>query len=518
MVQLQLLSSIKGNSGQRFFPYTGYLGLTPIRVEGVVRTKLDADLKPLQAKAITISVRCYETRTGRVNVLQSRILVDYTHTLWSKPDNQDYENIGNMDFPFRMSVPANVSGYSTATFVDYRCVWRVEAVLHHNYIHGVGARLIRHFDLPLIRYDVPYYPSSSSSASLDQVTTKLRAPRIKYSLNSPKTPIGPLDLVSVPIHLQPVDPAVSIRSASMVVERRIQLYDIQPLSAPSSSSPLHLKKTSSSSSLSSPNSTLEPSPSSSNYPSSLSSYDTFNSNSPDPSLLAVNLYPHPSLPPHSKSPEYNFDPLASTSSLASSIPTITPGTVYPSSCAASVISESTPLIPHSQDSSTSSPQSQTRFFSHSNSHSRSISHTVSPNLPPSGHYESIPPTPATDTPSTPSSPPPSSPLSPPKTIVNSIADVSSSGNFTRDGNGVFTKTLTLQWPAAKGQSRWAVGETIKGSDLVSVRFFLRTKVCCSPTRFFPNHIFALLYFFDSHSYFSPSSPHCAIHHCHVQVA
>lgn len=92
-----------------------------------VRTKLDADLKLLPAKSITISVRCYETRVGRVNNIQSNVLVDYTKILWSKQDGVEFQQIGNLDFPFRISIPAKVAGFSTAAFVDYRCVWRVEA-------------------------------------------------------------------------------------------------------------------------------------------------------------------------------------------------------------------------------------------------------------------------------------------------------------------------------------------------------------------------------------------------------
>lgn len=33
MVHL-VLSTTRGNSGNRFFPHQGYLGLTPVRVEG----------------------------------------------------------------------------------------------------------------------------------------------------------------------------------------------------------------------------------------------------------------------------------------------------------------------------------------------------------------------------------------------------------------------------------------------------------------------------------------------------
>lgn len=93
----------------------------------VVRTQLDSDLKPLQAKSITISIRCYESRLGRVRVLYSNILVDHTQVLWNKPDDRDSAPIGNTEFPFRIAIPANVAGFSTATFVEYRCMWRVEA-------------------------------------------------------------------------------------------------------------------------------------------------------------------------------------------------------------------------------------------------------------------------------------------------------------------------------------------------------------------------------------------------------
>jgi len=92
-----------------------------------VRTKVDADLKTLPAKSLTVSVRCYETRTGRVNTLHSKVLVDYTQVLWTKEDGVEYEQIGNLEFPFRLSIPAKVAGFSTAVFVDYRCMWRVEA-------------------------------------------------------------------------------------------------------------------------------------------------------------------------------------------------------------------------------------------------------------------------------------------------------------------------------------------------------------------------------------------------------
>lgn len=112
----------------------------------MVRTRLDADQKSLQAKSITISVRCYETRLGVLGVTHSNVLVDYTQVLWSKPDNdQDYADIGDLELPFRISIPAKVAGmailvsfrirahtllpgFSTASYASvYKCSWRVEA-------------------------------------------------------------------------------------------------------------------------------------------------------------------------------------------------------------------------------------------------------------------------------------------------------------------------------------------------------------------------------------------------------
>jgi hypothetical protein len=150
MVLLSLYSP-KGNQALRHFPFHGYLGLTPLHVEGcsslsfcskstpfliyifslfffsVVRTKLDDDGKLLPAKSITVSVRCYESRIGRFNAIHTNRLVDYTQVLWSKPEQDEWADIGDSEYPFRISIPTNVGGYTTANLQDYRVWWRVEA-------------------------------------------------------------------------------------------------------------------------------------------------------------------------------------------------------------------------------------------------------------------------------------------------------------------------------------------------------------------------------------------------------
>ncbi|KAG5647127.1 hypothetical protein DXG03_001082 [Asterophora parasitica] len=364
----------------------------------VVRTKIDDDVKQLQAKSITISVRCYESRLGRVSVLHSNVLVDYTQVLWSKPDDEEFALIDDLEFPFRLTIPAKVMGFSTAVFVDYRCMWRVEAVLNHMPIPGVGSRQIKHFELPLIRFDLPPHqptpPNPTRSLLLHHQTTKPKAPRIRYVINTPTTPIGPLDIVCVPVFLHPLDEGVTIRTATVMIERRIQLNETFAFETTASPYPI---------------------PSSSNSASSRTSPSSSPSNSYSPSSSYI------------ERSSSKFDGEATITSDSSSNPTITPNSVYPS---------------------TTSFTSETPLLSTTNH---------SPNLPSSSSSPSHAPS---------------------KIIVTPVTGAESSGHFSRDDEGVWSKTVTLQWPAAKSHSRWAIGETIQ-SELVSVRFFARVKVSVS---------------------------------------
>lgn len=162
MVQL-ILHSPKGNQGTRYFPYHGYLGLTPVRVEGgtcpqsrlssrcgltsqsAVRTKLDSDLKPALARSLTVAIRCYEARVGRLGNTQARCLVEQTQVLWAprgkdsgpstsnRPDTPEYAELGDSEHTFRIIMPAKVAGLSTANYPEYRVYWRVEAGAYLSY-------------------------------------------------------------------------------------------------------------------------------------------------------------------------------------------------------------------------------------------------------------------------------------------------------------------------------------------------------------------------------------------------
>lgn len=126
-------------------------------------------------------------------------------------------------------------------------------VVNHAPIPGVGSRLLKHYDLYLIRHDLPGNASPPSpvtppqSSYLSSLSAKPRGPSLRYRIILPTKPVGPLDIVSLQVTVQPLDPAVSIRSATAVVERRIQFSELQTspsgtltLSAPTLSSHSYL--------------------------------------------------------------------------------------------------------------------------------------------------------------------------------------------------------------------------------------------------------------------------------------
>lgn len=116
------------------FPPSSYHPLT--HVNPVVRTEIEQDGKHLPAKDITVFVRCYELRQGRLGTIQNNILAEASVTLWRKPDGQDWAEIGNSEYPFRLSMPTHTTAPSSALyFQEYRICWRIEAGMWFDMLH-----------------------------------------------------------------------------------------------------------------------------------------------------------------------------------------------------------------------------------------------------------------------------------------------------------------------------------------------------------------------------------------------
>ncbi|KAI0049710.1 hypothetical protein FA95DRAFT_1556590 [Auriscalpium vulgare] len=349
MVLIHILSP-KGN-GARAFPFHGHLGLTPLTVQAAVLVRPDPSAKALLAHSLTVYVRCYEAHHGRTGQIHANRIAEYPAVLWQPPPDTDAAPLVDLDAPFRITVPRDSPGFSTAFYPDYRVFWRVEAVIAHPYVVGLGARQVKTADLTVLRYGEPSaQPPLPTPAPflLPRQTSKLRAPVLRYHVGVPIQQIGPDDLLSVSITLSALDSSVNVRSASLTVERRIQIRE-PPLS---------------------PDLLLSPPP-------------------PDSPSLA---------PP--------YPPASSTYTL---------------------------------DSIASSAHSRTPLFATPHDHD-----------------------------------PDSSPL---KLITHIVAGTeSTSGRFVRDpATGLWSRTLTLQWPAPRSTNRWSVGETMD-TDMVRIGFFVKVKL------------------------------------------
>ncbi|KAI0646874.1 hypothetical protein C8Q79DRAFT_956774 [Trametes meyenii] len=427
MVHL-VLSTTRGNSGNRFFPHQGYLGLTPVRVEGVVRTRLDEDGKPIPARALSISIRCYQSRLTRSRTFHSTLLVDHTDVLWVKPQDKDYADVAELDFPFKLTLPKRTPGFSTANYQDYRVFWRLEAVLDHVLIPGVGSRIVRYYDLGLVRYDLPPTPSPPSNSLTSQhallhQTAKPRAPVVRCSISTPSLPVGPSDIIFATLAVQPLESGVTVRSATVSVERRIDLHNIPAAPTPLVTAGINHAAAAS------PSPTVPFSPAS---PAPSSPYQS-EDNSEDAATPTTSRFTRNRLEPPSSSPSSQsfatIDSLATNASSSSSRPLLSPSS---SSGPASPIS-----IPRPHSSSAPSPSPSSSFSPLSPASSASTESLL-------------------------------------KTLSATLLSADTN-SFSCDPSGVWSKTMTLQWPENRGHYRWAIGESMQ-SDFASVRFFVRAKI------------------------------------------
>lgn len=235
-------------------------------------------------------------------------------------------------------------------------------------------------------------PRSTSLPALSHATNKPRAPVLNYNLSTPTFPIGPSDLLFTSLFIRPLDPSVSIRSASLLVERRIDLHEVD-----ASSTALIL-----------PAASCTPSP-------------------PTNALIGSHV------------------PLLLTAS--TSLPESDNGRRDMS--AGDIASRSTSTLESTASSNTIT--SRTPLLSPQPSSSSHSTITAAPAIN------------AADA------------VHPHKSITTTVAAAEGT-SFTLDKDtGVWSKTLSLQWPAARSHAKWSMGETMRGS-LGAVSFWVKVKV------------------------------------------
>lgn len=130
-----VLNAHRGNHA-RTFPHSGYLGLTPVTLQGSLKLELEEDNIPLEASSIEIRVRCYESESrsatpgSRPNSV--RTLYEVSETLWKVSDMPEggkrlWAPMGSFKKDWRLVIPKDAQGaLSTMSFKSWRVWWAVE--------------------------------------------------------------------------------------------------------------------------------------------------------------------------------------------------------------------------------------------------------------------------------------------------------------------------------------------------------------------------------------------------------
>ncbi|KAG8884861.1 hypothetical protein FRB97_003068 [Tulasnella sp. 331] len=233
---LLFLTPLKGNaSGSKSWPFNGYFALSQVSTHGTVRTRQGDDTHNLMASKLTIAIRCYESRTLRLGVVHTNVLFNTTKVLWQAPEGQQYAPLGDVDLPFRLSLPPDIEAPSTCHMQEHRVFWRLEAggytrLITHAPLVGQGTRQAKAYDLNFVRHSAPppLYSSPSSSATLatcDANTVSNKLPSCSYDLSTPNYALGPEDALPISLRIRPGAASTAVTRVALSVERRVVFKD-----------------------------------------------------------------------------------------------------------------------------------------------------------------------------------------------------------------------------------------------------------------------------------------------------
>ncbi|KNZ54458.1 hypothetical protein VP01_2940g2 [Puccinia sorghi] len=220
MVTITLIP--KNGNNTRYFPHSGFLGLSPVLVSGYVQTRLEEDNQPLEASRVIVRIRCYEaigspiSRGAKPELEQPsaasfsklsnvNVLWQTEQTLWSANQQQQYDLLGDWNATWRLVIPTNAvdpplpqnassassssscAAVGSITYKTWRSWWQVEtAVIYHRPDGVLGSKLIKSHGLYLINYREAekYYSSREEATTTIQSSTTTNT-RIRYSITSP---------------------------------------------------------------------------------------------------------------------------------------------------------------------------------------------------------------------------------------------------------------------------------------------------------------------------------------------
>lgn len=130
MVKLTLQTNRGNNS--RAWPFTGYLGLTPVTLHGSLSTYIEEDKIELEASSVIVRAACYE---GDIScpggaATASRRLFEVSKVLWTPSGGSRFAALGDFQHAWHLTIPPNAreqGAVSTLNFKTWRVWWVVEA-------------------------------------------------------------------------------------------------------------------------------------------------------------------------------------------------------------------------------------------------------------------------------------------------------------------------------------------------------------------------------------------------------
>ncbi|KAI9611528.1 hypothetical protein H4Q26_008482 [Puccinia striiformis f. sp. tritici PST-130] len=181
MVTLTLTA--RNGNNTRFFPHSGYLGLSPVLVNGHVQTRTEEDLEPILASRLIVRLRNYHQQQS-----SSPALIWQTEQILWQAAKPDYEPLADFDADWKLIIPTNTNSLGSITYQTWRSWWQVETVIYHQPAGILGSRVIKSHPLYLINYrEAEKFYNSSIKNHHSRTIIQSSNPRIRYSINSPSS-------------------------------------------------------------------------------------------------------------------------------------------------------------------------------------------------------------------------------------------------------------------------------------------------------------------------------------------
>ncbi|KAH9812771.1 hypothetical protein DFH28DRAFT_1096805 [Melampsora americana] len=240
MVEISLIPR-RGNYA-RYFPHVGYLGISPVLVEGQIRVHRHPDEKEVKALQIRIRLRCYE-EAGLLNHASHQrhessnnhpserynaktpVLWETSEVVWraSQADSMgdgssDYVRHGDFEAKWKLVIPASLLIAGAMTFKDWRTWWQVEAVIRRPHPHH---SITKSYPLNIRNFRCPQVPKTL--ICLDEVVKDLP---VVYSISTPAH-VSCGDTITIPIVVSPISKHLSFPikaiKGSVTLERIITI-------------------------------------------------------------------------------------------------------------------------------------------------------------------------------------------------------------------------------------------------------------------------------------------------------